>query len=68
MPIFAAASIMVVPDGTVTGIPSILMVTILFFSGVQLISVGVIGEYLSRIFVETKARPAYIIKEKINCD
>lgn len=47
---------------------SSLMVTILFFSGVQLISLGVIGEYLSRIFVETKARPAYIIKEKINCD
>ncbi|MBR2392167.1 MAG: glycosyltransferase family 2 protein [Elusimicrobiaceae bacterium] len=47
---------------------SSLMVTILFFSGVQLISLGIIGEYLSRIFVETKARPAYIIKEKINCD
>lgn len=47
---------------------SSLMVTILFFSGVQLISLGIIGEYLSRIFVETKARPTYIIKEKINCD
>lgn len=57
----------VVLGNPVSGYSS-LMVTILFFSGVQLISLGIIGEYLSRIFVETKARPTYIIKEKINCD
>lgn len=49
----------------VSGYASI-MVTLLFFSGVQLITLGVIGEYLSRIFVEVKRRPPYLVDEKIN--
>lgn len=48
----------------VRGYPT-LMVTILFLGGIQLISLGIIGEYLSHIFNETKHRPAYLIREKL---
>ncbi|MFM8860003.1 MAG: glycosyltransferase family 2 protein, partial [Methylocystis sp.] len=43
------------------GFPS-LIVSITFFSGVQLISLGVIGEYIARIFNEVKGRPLYLIE------
>lgn len=38
-----------------------LILTLLFFSGVQLISIGILGEYLGRIYQETKMRPTYVI-------
>jgi len=45
-----------------TGYPS-LMSVILFFGSVQLLSLGIIGEYLGRVFNETKGRPLYFIGE-----
>ena len=47
----------------VHGFPTLIIV-ILFLGGVQLLSLGIIGEYLGRIFLETKHRPIYIINEK----
>lgn len=44
----------------VGGFPTI-MVTILFLGGVQLVSLGIIGEYIGKIFNETKGRPGYFI-------
>ncbi len=48
----------------VQGFPT-LMVMILFFGGIQLFFIGVLGEYLGRIFNESKQRPLYFIEEYI---
>lgn len=42
---------------------STLAVAIFFFSGIQLMSIGVLGEYLARVFSEVKGRPGYLIAE-----
>ena len=50
-----------------TGWASI-MVAITFFSGIQLLGLGIVGQYIARIYDESKNRPIYIVKETINVD
>lgn len=48
----------------VAGYPS-MMVMILFLGGIQLLGIGVVGEYLSKTYMEVKRRPNFIIKQKL---
>ena len=43
-----------------------LFVAIMFFGGVQLLTIGIIGEYIGKIYKEIQSRPQYLIKETIN--
>ena len=55
--------VQVIRGRTVTGWASTTCI-ICFVSGVQLISLGIIGEYIGKIYMETKSRPRYIISER----
>jgi polyisoprenyl-phosphate glycosyltransferase len=49
------------------GNPTI-VVSMAFFSGIQLLSLGVIGEYVGRIYDESRQRPKYIIESRYGWD
>lgn len=49
-------------DASVPGWPTV-VTSIMFFSGVQLLFIGILGEYLARIYDEVKGRPPYIVAE-----
>lgn len=48
-----------------TGIPT-LTILVLFMGGVQLVCIGIVGEYIGRIYDEVRGRPMYIIERKVN--
>lgn len=56
-----------VQDDAVPGFTGLITV-ILFLGGVQLITLGVIGEYIGRIYAEVKRRPRYLVGESVNLD
>jgi len=51
----------------VAGLTTVI-VLILFLGGVQLLTVGIIGEYLGRVYEEVKHRPRYVVEERLNLD
>jgi glycosyltransferase involved in cell wall biosynthesis len=42
-----------------------LIVSIMFFAGIQMLSLGILGEYIGRIFAEVKRRPLYLVAERL---
>jgi polyisoprenyl-phosphate glycosyltransferase len=51
----------------VPGFPT-LVISVMFFAGVQLLSLGILGEYLGRIYEEVKGRPLYIVSEVLGIE
>lgn len=60
--VFVVLKTLVFGDPTI-GWPSTICI-ILFLGGLQLMTIGILGKYLAKVFLETKKRPIYIVKEK----
>ncbi|MEG3293215.1 glycosyltransferase family 2 protein [Streptococcus suis] len=60
--VFVVIKTLVFGDPTI-GWPSTICI-ILFLGGLQLMTIGILGKYLAKVFLETKKRPIYIVKEK----
>lgn len=63
--VYAVLGKLLHPSYWVTGWTA-LFVGIMFIGGVQLLTIGIIGEYISRIYIEVQKRPQYLIKEMTN--
>lgn len=49
----------------VQGFPTLITI-ILFLGGIQLLAIGILGEYIGRVFNETKGKPVYIVREYVH--
>ena len=45
-----------------------IILSVLFLGGIQLICIGILGEYIGRIYEEIKQRPLYVVQEKIGIE
>jgi hypothetical protein len=64
----AGAGIYALKSGNYQHLPpgwATIAVSIIFFGGIQLLSMGLIGEYLGRVYDETKRRPIYVVREAV---
>ena len=51
----------------VPGFPT-LVISVMFFAGVQLLSLGILGEYLGRVYEEVKGRPLFLVAEEVGIE